>query len=80
MLSCPGRRTSRSARWFDLAVKQNNMTAMYSLGTLYANGQGVERDLGRATELYELAESTSCMVGPNFDGHDVRFTQVSVGG
>ena len=71
---------AEAAKWYELAAKQNNMTALFSLGTMYANGQGVPRDLSRANELYELAEATSCIVGPNFDGHDVRFTPASVGG
>lgn len=45
-----------AARWYERAVQNNNYPfAAYALGCLYLRGQGVERDEGRALELFLAA-------------------------
>ena len=46
-----------AARWYERAVQHNNYPfAAYALGCLYLRGKGVERDEGRALELFLTAE------------------------
>ena len=46
----------KSREWFEIAAKQKNKQAIYSLATLYIDGKGVEKDLRKGLEyLYEGA-------------------------
>jgi hypothetical protein len=52
---------------------------MYRLGTLYAMGQGVELDVGLASELYERAEVTTCMIrGHEYEPLAMKTSRMSV--
>ncbi len=44
-------------RWYRLAAEQGNANAQYSLGVMYANGEGVKRDYVLAYMWANLAAS-----------------------
>jgi len=44
-----------AAELYEQAVQQGHTSAMYNLGVLYANGQGVETDIFKARELFTQA-------------------------
>ena len=45
----------KAARLYSLAADQGDGFALYSLGEMLEKGEGVEKDAGRAVELYRLA-------------------------
>ena len=45
----------RAAYWYSLAAKQGHSTAMVNLSIAYLNGNGVKKDLVKATELIKVA-------------------------
>lgn len=46
---------ARAVFWYEKAAKQGNITAQNNLGTLYANGIGMPKDLSRAAYWYRKA-------------------------
>ena len=48
---------AEAARWYRKAADQGHVNAMVNLGTLYNNGEGVERDYAAALALYRQAEA-----------------------
>ena len=46
----------KAAELYRLAADQNHTNAQFSLGTMYENGEGVERSLEEAYFWYSLAE------------------------
>ena len=48
----------QAARWFRLASEQGDAESRYTLGRMYMDGQGVDRDYKEAEELLRLAASS----------------------
>ena len=57
-----GNNPERSAYWYSVAAKQGHKQALFNLGIAYRNGNGVERNLVKATELIK----TSAEQGESF--------------
>jgi TPR repeat protein len=47
---------AEARKWYELAAKQNPLTAARKLGELYASGEGGKRDTKKALELWSAAE------------------------
>ena len=50
-----GNDPERSAYWYSVAAKQGHKQALFNLGVAYRNGNGVERNLVKATESIKAA-------------------------
>ena len=57
-----GNNPKRSAYWYSVAAKQGHKQALFNLGIAYRNGNGVERNFVKATELIK----TSAEQGESF--------------
>ena len=45
----------QTARWYQEAVEQNNITSQYSLGLLFESGVGSAKDAAEATRWFRMA-------------------------
>ena len=50
-----GNNPKRAAYWYSLAAKQGHKQALFNLGIAYRNGNGVERNLVKATESIKIS-------------------------
>lgn len=67
-----------AVRWYEKAVKQNHLYAIYSLGVCYDDGRGVEQNYRKAVELYEKGANMgdescqNCLSRMYWHGHGVE--------
>ena len=65
-------------KYLRLAADQGNANALYNLGYMYENGEGVEQDYAKAVKYYKLAteqghaEAQFHLAAMYFDGKGVR--------
>ena len=57
-----------AATWYQKAVDGDHVPAMVKLGTMYFNGMGVDKNMGRATALFKRASLTGDPAGQYFFG------------
>jgi len=46
---------SEAVKWYRAAAQQGDADGQFGLGEMYAKGEGIERDLAKAIEYFELA-------------------------
>jgi len=63
-------------RWFEMAAASGDRAARRSLGSLYANGQGVRADIPKAMELFRLAADA----GDPYAAHNLAAVNVKLEG
>ena len=49
------RTTVEAVRWYRMAAEQGDATALYNLGVMYTNGEGVLADAAEAVRWYRMA-------------------------
>ena len=59
----------KSFEWYSKAAELGNLDAIYSLGSAYENGEGVEKDPAKALEYYLKATSQD-------DDDDVKYNAI----
>ena len=54
-----------SVKWYKLSAEQGNADAQNNLATMYAEGEGVQKDAHKAKQLYERAAQQGNFDAPN---------------
>jgi len=63
-----GSRSTIVNQWFEKATSQENAEVQFELELLYRNGRGVDQNLSKAFELYQLAADNNHSMAKNYLG------------